>query len=445
MSTPGAKLGSLRLAIGDVVAGKYRLERMLGEGGTGLVVLARHVTLGQPVAIKFLRPALATNEVILRFEREARAISRLESEYIVAVLDVGQLPDGDPFMVMEHLEGQDLAGAMKERSFSPEAAVDCMVQVCEALREAHASGVIHRDLKPANLFLTHSSDGVPHVKVVDFGISKVTDPRMLGKGPSDVTNASTVLGSPRYMAPEQLRSSRDVDARCDVWSVGAVLYQLLSGRLAFDGETNVQASIKVLTSEATPLEQVAPHLPPELCRVVGRCLERDLAARWASIAELQDALLPFASERTREMLLDHRDARTAPQVNLAFEAAAVGDQSLVPSSSRPRVLPTPAMPQPAIPLPVLPHMPPHGPVWVAGRMLEPTPIPVVLRPDATSRPTPVVAKVLLAAVGLVLAASAVTAALFVTTVRRHPVAAAADESPAAEPMTVSLDAGDSSP
>jgi eukaryotic-like serine/threonine-protein kinase len=444
MSTPGAKLGSLQLAIGDVVAGKYRLERMLGEGGTGLVVLARHVTLGQPVAIKFLRPALATNEVILRFEREARAISRLESEYIVAVLDVGQLPDGDPFMVMEHLEGQDLACVIKERRLSPEAAVDCMVQVCEALREAHASGVIHRDLKPANLFLTQSSDGVPHVKVVDFGISKVTDPRMLGKNVSDVTNASTVLGSPRYMAPEQLRSSRDVDARCDVWSVGAVLYQLLSGRLAFDGETNVQASMRVLTSDATPLGQVAPQLPPELCRAVDRCLERDLGRRWGSVAELQDALLPFASERTRDMLLDHRDARGAPNVNLAFEAASVGDQSLVPSSARPRVLPTPALPYPAIPAPVMPPMPPHPPAWGTGRMLEPTPIPVVLRPDAGGRPMSLVAKAALVVVGLAFALSAVAAVLVVGRAR-HSVASAAEERPADEPMTVSLDAGDSSP
>ena len=297
-------LGGIPLDVGDVLAKKYRLERLVGEGGTGVVVAARHLQLERDVAIKFLRTALASDEIRMRFEREARAIGQIESEHVVLVLDVGALDDGHaPYMVMEYLEGRDLAKILKEDgALSIEDSVDCMLQVCEALEGAHQQGIVHRDLKPANLFLTRRDDGGPHIKVVDFGISKILDPKIIDSGPKEMTAAFTVLGSPRYMAPEQLRNSKDVDGRADLWSLGAVLFQLLSGKPAFDADNNINVSLAVLTEEPPLLRELAPHAPPELEAIVNKCLTKDRAGRFQTAAELADALRPFASDRTRESL-----------------------------------------------------------------------------------------------------------------------------------------------
>ena len=321
-------LGGIPLDVGDVLVKKYRLERLVGEGGTGVVVAARHVQLDRAVAIKFLRTALASDEIRLRFEREARAIGQIESEHVVLVLDVGTLDDDhSPFMVMEYLEGKDLARTLKEDGpLSIEDSVDCMLQVCEALEGAHAQGIIHRDLKPANLFLTRRDDGGPHIKVVDFGISKILDPKVLrgDKGPNEMTNAFTVLGSPRYMAPEQLRNSKDVDGRADLWSLGAVLFQLLSGSSPFDAENNVHVSLAVLTKEPALLRSVAPHVPAELEAVVNKCLTKDRAGRFQTAAELAAALQPFGSDRTRESLDRLQLAKKAPSLNLALDTSSEG-------------------------------------------------------------------------------------------------------------------------
>ncbi len=332
-------LGGIPLDVGDVLAKKYRLERLVGEGGTGVVVAARHVQLDRLVAIKFLRTALASDEIRLRFEREARAIGQIESEHVVLVLDVGTLDDGhSPFMVMEYLEGKDLARTLKEDGpLSIEDSVDCMLQVCEALAGAHAQGIIHRDLKPANLFLTRREDGGPHIKVVDFGISKILDPKVLRgeKDAKEMTNAFTVLGSPRYMAPEQLRNSKDVDGRADLWSIGAVLFQLLSGSSPFDAENNVHVSLAVLTKEPALLRSVAPHVPAELEFVVNKCLTKDRAGRFQSASELADALYPFGSDRTRESLDRLLQAKQAPSLNLALDTSSEGRRVDVGANATP--------------------------------------------------------------------------------------------------------------
>ena len=321
-------LGGIPLDVGDVLAKKYRLERLVGEGGTGVVVAARHVQLDRLVAIKFLRTALASDEIRLRFEREARAIGQIESEHVVLVLDVGTLDDGhSPYMVMEYLEGKDLAKTLKEDGpLSIEDSVDCMLQVCEALEGAHAQGIVHRDLKPANLFLTRRDDGGPHIKVVDFGISKILDPKVLrgDKGPKEMTNAFTVLGSPRYMAPEQLRNSKDVDGRADLWSIGAVLFQLLSGSSPFEADNNIHVSLAVLTKEPALLRSVAPHVPAELEAVVNRCLTKDREGRFQSARELAAALSPFGSDQTRESLDRLLQAKQAPSLNLALDTSSEG-------------------------------------------------------------------------------------------------------------------------
>lgn len=291
-------LSGLSVAEGDVVRERYRIEKIVGEGGTGVVVSATDVKERKKVAIKFLRRALETSELRTRFEREALAIAKLASEHVVAVLDAGTLDDGAPFMVMEHLEGRDLARVLKEDGPLPiPAAVDCMMQVCDALARAHELGIVHRDLKPANVFLEDRGDGKVHAKIVDFGISKFLDKRVLGGDdkPPEMTSAFTMLGSPRYMAPEQVRNSKDVDSRADLWSVGVVLFQCVTGEHAFDAKTNVEASIAVLTSEPQSLCALAPTAPPGLEAVVRRCLTRDVAARFQTARELASALRPFGS------------------------------------------------------------------------------------------------------------------------------------------------------
>ena len=322
-------LGGIPLDVGDVLAKKYRLERLVGEGGTGVVVAARHLQLERVVAIKFLRTALASDEIRTRFEREARAIGQIESEHVVLVLDVGSLDDYSPYMVMEYLEGRDLARTLKEDGpLSIEDSVDCMLQVCEALDQAHAHGIVHRDLKPANLFLTRREDGGPHIKVVDFGISKILDPKLLqgDRGPKEMTNAFSVLGSPRYMAPEQLRNSKDVDGRADLWSIGAVMFQLVTGKYAFDADNNIHASLAVLTKEAPLLRQHAPHAPPELEAIVNKCLSKDRNSRFQSAAELADALRPLASDRTRDSLERMQEAKEAPNVSIGLGVRSVGER-----------------------------------------------------------------------------------------------------------------------
>jgi serine/threonine-protein kinase len=325
-------LGGIPLDIGDVLAKKYRLERLVGQGGTGVVVAAKHLQLERTVAIKFLRTALASDEIRLRFEREARAIGQIESDHVVVVFDVGTLEDASPYMVMEYLDGRDLARILKEDGPLPcEDAVDCMLQVCEALAEAHAAGIVHRDLKPANLFLTHRDDGGLHLKVVDFGISKILDAKLLAGGPEEMTNAFTVLGSPRYMAPEQLRNSKDVDGRADLWSVGAVLFQLVTGKHAFEGDSNADASLAVLTREPRLLRHYA-SAPADLEAIVSKCLTKNVGQRFQTAAELAEALRPLASERTRESLDRMQAAREAPSVNIALNVASVSPASQAPPS-----------------------------------------------------------------------------------------------------------------
>jgi serine/threonine protein kinase len=330
----GVLLGGLPIAAGDVLLKKYRVERLIGEGGTGIVLAATHVQLEQRVAIKFLRRALDTDELRTRFEREARATGKIESDHVVLVLDAGALDDGAPYMVMEYLEGRDLARILKEDGPLPvEQAVDCMLQVCEALRLAHAAGIVHRDLKPANLFLTRrASDGGVHMKVVDFGISKILDRKLTNDGkPHEVTSAYTVLGSPRYMAPEQLKSSRDVDGRADLWSVGAVLFQLVTGRHAFDAESNVRATVAVLADEPQKLCDLAPHAPRELEAVVARCFEKDVTRRFQTASELAEALRPFASERVKDSLDRIQVANDASNLQIAVGIAPASRQQSSPA------------------------------------------------------------------------------------------------------------------
>ncbi|RYE95126.1 MAG: serine/threonine protein kinase, partial [Myxococcales bacterium] len=214
------------VAVGDVLAGKYRVETIIGKGGMGFVVAAMHLQLHESVALKFLLPQAANEpEYAARFEREARMMAKLRSEHVVRVIDVDKLESGAPFMVMELLDGTDLRDIIREvRQVPLDVALDYFLQACEGVAEAHAQGIVHRDLKPTNIFVTQRRDGSTLVKVLDFGISKLQSD---GDEDDQLTGAATILGSPRYMPPEQLRSSRNVDHRADVWALGAILQELL--------------------------------------------------------------------------------------------------------------------------------------------------------------------------------------------------------------------------
>jgi serine/threonine-protein kinase len=280
---------------GEIVGGKYRIERVLGEGGMGVVVSATHVHLDERVALKFLLPEVLNNpEAVARFGREARAAVKIKSEHVARVTDVGSLESGAPFMVMEFLTGADLSARLRDHGRLEIAeAVELVLQACEALAEAHALGIVHRDLKPANLFLTHRPDGSASIKVLDFGISKAT-----GAGMS-MTRTSAVMGSPLYMSPEQMTSARDVDVRTDVWAVGVILYELISGRVPFEGSSLPHLFSVILQQPPPSLVGLRPDVPRELETVIFRCLEKDRNQRFSNIAELAGSLQPFAPETSR--------------------------------------------------------------------------------------------------------------------------------------------------
>jgi serine/threonine protein kinase len=288
------------VSLGDVIAGKYRVERVLGSGGMAFVVAARHEELGQLVAIKLLRPELPEHNVAAaRFLREARAAARIQSDHVARVFDVG-MTEGDPYMVMEHLEGADLDETLLSRGRFPIAeAVDYTLEALEAVAHAHALGIVHRDLKPANMFLAARPDGSKRIKVLDFGISKASGLSASGGVGVVVTSPNAVLGSPAYMSPEQARSSTTVDLRTDLWSIGVILYELISGRHPFNGDTAPRMLASIARDAPTPLRSRCPDAPEALWQVILRCLERDLDARYQNAAELARALSPFGSERTR--------------------------------------------------------------------------------------------------------------------------------------------------
>ena len=283
-------------APGELLAGKYRIERVLAEGGMGVVFEATHLQLEELVAIKFLREEIATaaaTDAVQRFLREARLSIKIRSEHVVRILDVAELEPGVPYIVMELLVGQDLDQLLEASGpLSPTDAVDFVLQACEALAEAHQRGIVHRDLKPANLFLARRADGSPCIKVLDFGISKVTVP---GSADLGITNTQAVMGSPRYMSPEQLRASKNVDARSDIWAIGIMLYELLTGAPPFDGETMTAVCASILQDEPASMTAARPTIPSALETVVFRAIAKEPARRFASVAELAEALHPFAS------------------------------------------------------------------------------------------------------------------------------------------------------
>jgi serine/threonine-protein kinase len=310
---------------GSVLAGKYRVERIIGQGGMGLVVEARHIALDERVALKFLLPEYAQHpEAATRFIREARAAAKIKSEHVARVSDVGNLDSGAPYMMMEFLEGADLSQTLEKLGVLPvDDAIDYIIQGCEAIAEAHQHGIVHRDLKPANLFLSKRPDGTPIVKVLDFGISKV-----IGGAVDNLTKTTAAMGSALYMSPEQMQQTRAVDHRTDIYALGIALYELLAGKQPYYADTLPQLCAEILTGTPTPIRTIRPEISEELAQVMEKAYARDKGQRHQSIADLVIALAPFAPTRSQNTI-----DRVARMAGLPIPVA--GDRSSRPSFPTP--------------------------------------------------------------------------------------------------------------
>ena len=283
---------------GTLLAGKYKVERAIATGGMGAVLAATHATLGHPVAIKVMLPEAVAHEGAQdRFLREARAAAHLTSEHVVRVFDVGTLDDGLPYMVMEHLIGRDLSAIQEERGPLPVPEVaGYLVQALDGLCDAHEAGVIHRDLKPSNLFVVERTG---RLKILDFGISKVlSDAGPLSSADAVRTATTALFGSPAYMSPEQVRSTKNVERSADIWSIGVILFELLVGRSLFQGESFGEIFAQILQDPIPRVTTLRPDVPSELSDIVARCLDRDRDKR-PTARELRDLLAPFASNSPR--------------------------------------------------------------------------------------------------------------------------------------------------
>ncbi|MEA2696818.1 MAG: eukaryotic-like serine/threonine-protein kinase [Myxococcales bacterium] len=287
------------VTIGRLFADKYRVDGLLGNGGMGMVFAATHLQLETRVAIKLLHAELSSTETAkTRLLREARATAKIKSANVARVLDVGTVEWGGLFIVMEYLDGEDLAAFLqKQPRLSPAQAVGFLLQACDGVRAAHALGIIHRDLKPSNLFVTKDASGAVIIKVLDFGLSKLVDPStgspVVTRGGAQLTRPDSMIGSPAYMSPEQLKDPRAVDGRTDIWSLGVILFEMLSGARPFEAKTLPELCPLILSGQPRSLRELRPELPAELVAIVERCLQRDPAQRYRDVGALEKDLARF--------------------------------------------------------------------------------------------------------------------------------------------------------
>lgn len=376
--------------VGDLISGRYRVERVLGQGAMGMVVAALHIELDERRAIKFMLPGLLNNpEAVERFTREARACAKLKSKHVATVHDVGRLDDDTRYIVMEYLEGTDLKDLLKLRSILPiDEAVGYLLQACEAIGEAHQLGVVHRDLKPANLYLTAGVGGAPCIKVLDFGIARMNNAQNLEA--QDMTATKAMLGSPLYMSPEQIRSSRDVDGRSDIWSLGVVLFRMLVGTLPFQAPGSAELFVKILTDKPPVPSHVNPRVPPAMDEIILRCLERDPAHRFQSVAELVAALKPLADPQVAKELDETTHLWSGPasaalaSLTSSLQGGMTSSHSTAPGGTV--LFPPPGAPSPRGPLASIPTIQGLGPP--APPSPSPMPHPESIAETARIHPFP---------------------------------------------------------
>jgi serine/threonine-protein kinase len=361
-------MASVVVREGDLLAGKYRVERHLGHGGMGYVVAAVHEQLQQRVAVKFLSPEHSkSRDASARFLREARAAVRIQSEHVARVLDVAELEGGAPYMVMEFLNGNDLDAELTQQgSFELTTAVDYLLQASEAVAEAHSLGLVHRDLKPSNLFLTRRADGSELVKVLDFGISKAIAADV-AEDSASLTSTQAILGSPAYMSPEQARQPKSVDPRTDIWSLGIILYQFLTGTTPFTGDTPLSILAAAFVDDVPDVHPTRPELPEEIDAVIKRCLQKDPKQRYQTIAELAQALEPFARAHSRTSIERIRNTIARPSSSFPPRVPSVRAPSAVAQAdTQPDPLTPPASQGEAASGTVLLEGPPPGTANASG-------------------------------------------------------------------------------
>ncbi len=313
----------LPVPIGAVLLGKYRMESVLGSSGMGVVYSARHIEMENTVAVKFLlaKGGPDSEEALVRFRREAKFMARMNSDHVVRVFDVGKTEEGAPFIVMEELVGEDLSRISKRDGPMPvELAVDYVLQACAGIIDAHAVGVVHRDLKPSNLFLASLGNGRQVVKVIDFGIAKFRGSEVESQD-DGITHTQVIIGTPKYMAPEQVRSAKDVDGRADVWSLGMILAELLCGVPLFKAPSVSELIVKILTVPVPRVDSLRPDLPSSLADVIAAALIKDEASRTPSVAAFAKALLPFAPAARRLAMEPTLANVAAPPSARTFDAS----------------------------------------------------------------------------------------------------------------------------
>jgi len=332
-----------RERVGKVIAGKYLLKRLLGAGGMGAVYEAEHEFTGRSVAVKLMHPALARSRMAAeRFLREARAPSGIGHPGIVEVFDGGRDEDGTLYLVLELLQGQPLSALLDDDALPEAQVVAITLELLEALAAAHAAGYTHRDIKPDNVFLARDADGTERVKLLDFGVAgTLTD----GAEPG-LTQTGAVLGTPRYMSPEQA-TGKKADERSDVYSVGALLYHLLSGQPVHRGGSYHEVIVSIVTGEHVPLAQLAPRLPPALRAVVEKALRKDPAARYASAHELAAALRAAAGVQEPEERVQHSHERPVVPQRAAARREANPVAATVAAPPRPAPAPRVTRPEPS--------------------------------------------------------------------------------------------------
>jgi serine/threonine protein kinase len=341
---------------GDVIDGKYRIDGYIGEGGMGAVARAWHTLRKAPVALKFMAPHLASDpSAVERFMNEAVAASQLKSEHIVQVYDVGKLPGGSPYLVLEFLEGRDAADLVEKEGTSGlevARAAHIVFQVLRGLDLAHKGGIIHRDLKPSNVFLVRNESDPEFVKILDFGISKIQK----DDGSASITKTNMALGTPLYMSPEQARSSRDVDLRTDLYSAGVILYELLCGTAPHMVEDGAFTAVlfRLFTTDAPPIGEKRAGLPDDLVKVVHKALEREPEKRFQTARQFAEALAPFCDDRSAIEVARFRAAQTHVEaldqgrvrIHSTHDADAGGATQMVASSfSSERPPPAPSLEQ----------------------------------------------------------------------------------------------------